>query len=1214
VICSNCGTANPADGRFCLECGAGLGGCPACGSTNPAGAKFCGNCGTRLAGGAGPGGGGATGPTAAAGGGTAGASMDASGATERRVVSVLFADLVGFTALSASRDPETVRELQGRYFERTREVIGRYGGAVEKFIGDAVMALWGAPVAHEDDAERAVRAALDLVDMVPALGREGGVGLELRAGVLTGEAAVALGAEGQGMVTGDMVNTAARLQSAAPPGAVLVGAATRLATESSIAYEGAGPQVLKGKESPVPAWRAIRVISERGGSRRPDILEPPFVGRAEELRFLKEQFHATGREHRARLISLVGQAGIGKSRLAWELEKYLDGVVETVYWHRGRAPSYGEGITFWALSEMIRRRAGLAEGDDPDTTRAAISAMVAAHVPDPAERAWIEPRLNTLLGVGEPVTGGHEELFAAWRTFFERLAADGTVALVVEDLQWSDDGLLDFLEHLLDWARSSPIFVITLARPELLERRPGWGTDRRGAISMRLEPLTDDAVRELLGGIAPGLPDAVVRRVVDRADGIPLYAVETVRMLQATGRLAPRGDRLEVVGELDELDVPPTLHALVAARLDGLSAADRSLLEDAAVLGQSFTTTALAAMTGETPESLAPRLASLVRREILTIETDPRAPTRGQHAFVQALVREVAYATLSKRERRTRHLTAARYFETLVDEELAGAVATHFVAAYRAAPEGPEGEAVATQARIALVATAERAERLGALGQATDALRQAAEVSRDPAERGRLLERLGFIATEASRIDEAETALREAIRGFEDAGDRVGVIRATAWLALAFQAASRIAEATALVEAIEAEGAALVEAVLEAGPSADRIRGEAAAIFAEAVGRNRFRTRQLAESVSWCDRALRIAEPLRLDGVIAMALTTKGTALASSTTGSGHREGVAILEGALLDARSHGQHLAALRAANNLASNLVYTDPRASLQRIREALDLAHRLGFRSFDGYLAGNAVGAATETGDWDLVIGWITEMLEAFPDRSDAGWLRSCAAVATPWRGDADVAAANELLDEARRERDVQSEANVLGFLVEIAWAAGRDEEAIRFAEQLLATDIAEFHAIPCARAALHGDRLEIARRAIAIAASRGGVSDHALTAMQAGLAAAEGRPAEAVPLYRSALAGFREYGCRFSLAVTVFDMLALLGPDDPAVRSVVAEGRGILEELRATVLLERLDAMAGGAPTNAGRAVAGPSTGGQPTDQGQQAGSTAEAPGR
>ncbi len=1171
VTCPTCSAENPSDGRFCLECGTALGGCPSCGATNSPGAKFCGSCGGRL--GEAIAVSGAVPPDRAPDGPSAGGIA---GATERRVVSVLFADLVGFTALSANRDPETVRDLQSRYFERTREIIGRYGGEVEKFIGDAVMALWGAPVAHEDDAERAVRAALDLVDVVPSIGREAGVELQVRVGVLTGEAAVAVGAEGQGMVTGDMVNTAARLQSAAAPGTVLVGAATRMAAGSAVAFEAAGDQVLKGKEAPVPAWRAVRVFAERGGARRPDVLEPPFVGRGDELRFLKEQFHATGREGRARLISLVGQAGIGKTRLAWEMEKYLDGVVETVYWHRGRAPSYGEGVTFWALSEMIRTRAGLAEGDDPETTRSAIGTMLAQHVPDPDERAWIAPRLHALLGVGEPVTGGHEELFAAWRTFFERLATEGTVALVVEDLQWSDDGMLDFLAHLLDWARTSPIFVLTLARPELLERRPGWGTDRRGAISMRLEPLTDAAIRELLSGIAPGLPPAVVERVVGRADGIPLYAVETLRMLQSAGRLVQAGDHLEVAGEIAELDVPPTLHALVTARLDALPPADRLLLQDAAVLGQSFTAGALAAMTSETSEALAPRLASLVRREILAIETDPRAPTRGQHAFVQALVREVAYATLSKRERRARHLTAARYFETLEDEELAGAVATHFLAAYRAAPDGPEGEAVGAQARIALLATADRAERLGALRQAIDALRQAADVSRDPAERARILERLGDIATEASRFEDANVALEEAIQSHEAVGDRAGVLRASALLMLAYGAPGRIADALAIAEQTEAEGAALVESVLAAGPDADRPRGEAAASYAEAVGRMLFRTGQHDKAIEWCNRSLSLAEPLSLDGVIAMALTTKGTALAFVHR---KREGVALLEGALLDARAHGEHAAALRAANNLASNLVFTDPRAALDRIRNALELAHRLGYRSFDGYFAGNAAGAAVQTGDWDLAIGWIDEMLEASEDRAERDWLQSCRDLATPWRGGADVSRLLTMLDEARRQQDPQSEANILLRLADVARAAGRNDEAGDYAEALLNTDLGWFESAG-ARAAIHARRPDMARRAIeAMGSGRGRLESHELDAARAGLAAIEGRSSEAVALYRSALEGYRAFGLRFSVAETIFDMLALLGPEDPAVRAVLPEGRQILEDLRATVLLERFDALAG-----------------------------------
>ncbi|MFN2484324.1 MAG: adenylate/guanylate cyclase domain-containing protein [Candidatus Limnocylindria bacterium] len=341
--------------------------------------------------------------------------VDVAAATaERRLVSILFADLVGFTALSESRDAETVREQLTRYFDAAREIVGRYGGTVEKFIGDAVMAVWGAPTAHEDDAERAVRAALDLVEAVRGLGSRPDE-LQARAAVLTGEAAVTIGAEGQGMVAGDLVNTASRLQSAAPPGSVLVGQSTRDAASVAISFEPIGEQALKGKSVPVPAWRAVRVVARRGGAGRYEGLEPPFEGRDEELRLVKELFHATERERRPRLVTILGQAGSGKSRLIREFEKYTDGLVGAIQWHTGRSPSYGEGVTFWALGEMIRKRAGLAETDDEETTRGRIAATLADDVPDEGERRWIEPRLLELLGVGEGRSGEREEVFAAWR-------------------------------------------------------------------------------------------------------------------------------------------------------------------------------------------------------------------------------------------------------------------------------------------------------------------------------------------------------------------------------------------------------------------------------------------------------------------------------------------------------------------------------------------------------------------------------------------------------------------------------------------------------------------------------------------------------------------------------------------------------------------------------------------------------------------------------
>ena len=369
-----------------------------------------------------------------------------------------------------------MRELLSRYFDTAKTLIGRYGGTVEKFIGDAVMAAWGTPAATEDDAERAVRAALDLVAAVEVLGHEvGAPELAARAGVMTGETAVTLGAEGEGMVAGDLVNTASRVQSAAEPGTVLVGEATRRASEAAIAYQAAGAHELKGKSEPVELWRALRVISERKGAHRSVGLEAPFVGRDRELRLVKDLFHASADERKAHLVSVTGIAGIGKSRLAWEFSKYIDGLADDVYWHRGRCLAYGEGVTYWALADMIRMRSRIAEDEPPDSALRKLRATLSEHLLDAGERSFVEPRLAQLLGLEEHRAADKADLFAAWRLFFERLADAFPTVLLFEDLQWADASLLDFVEYLLEWSRSSPLYVVTLARPELAERRPTWG-------------------------------------------------------------------------------------------------------------------------------------------------------------------------------------------------------------------------------------------------------------------------------------------------------------------------------------------------------------------------------------------------------------------------------------------------------------------------------------------------------------------------------------------------------------------------------------------------------------------------------------------------------------------------------------------------------------------------------------------------------------------
>ena len=379
------------------------------------------------------------------------------------------------------------------------------------------MAVWGTPVAREDDAERAVRAALALTGAVALLGEEVGMPeLRVRAGVLTGNAAVDVGAEGEGMVLGDTVNTASRLQSIAAPGTVLVDDVTRRASEAAIAYEDAGEHQVKGREQPVHAWTALRVVAGAGGARRGVGLEAPFVGRERELAQVIDCFEESAEQRRARLVTVVGEAGSGKSRLLWEFFKYLDGVERVVRWHQGRCLSYGEGVAYWALAEMVRARAGIAEEEDPDTARAKLDEAVEPYVADERERRLVEPRLAHLLGLEQRTAPDRADLFSGWRLFFERMSDQAPVVLVFEDLQWADCGLLDFIDYLLEWSADHPLFVLALGRPRLLGSRPAWA---QAAISLR--PLQDGAMRQLLEGLVPGLPEELAAQVLARAEGVP---------------------------------------------------------------------------------------------------------------------------------------------------------------------------------------------------------------------------------------------------------------------------------------------------------------------------------------------------------------------------------------------------------------------------------------------------------------------------------------------------------------------------------------------------------------------------------------------------------------------------------------------------------------------------------------------------------------------
>ncbi|HET7900719.1 MAG TPA: adenylate/guanylate cyclase domain-containing protein [Candidatus Nanopelagicales bacterium] len=939
--CARCGTLNDPGRKFCRQCGDPLVLiCAVCGAQNQPGDRFCGECGAPL-------------PVA---GPAARPSYDDGDATERRLVSVLFVDLVGFTTFSEGRDAEDVRAMLSRYFDIATEAVVRHGGTVEKFIGDAVMAVWGTPIAHEDDAERAVRSALEIVDRVAVLGQQMGIGLQARGGVLTGEAVALLDATDQGFVTGDLVNTASRLQSAADPGGVLVGDATYRSTANAIAYEPVDPLSLKGKSEAVSAWRAVRVLSERRGVGRGDAPEPPFVGREEQLRTVEELLHATGREGRPRLVHVSGVAGIGKSRLVWELRKYVDGLSDDVFWHQGRCPAYGDGVSFWALAEMVRGRARILEADDELETRAKLRACLAERVADPDERAWLEPALAHLLGLDAAPPGDRDDLFGAWRRFFECVAERGTTVLVVEELHWADPGLMDFLESVLEWSRSYPILVLTLARPELDDRRPSWGVGVRNGSTVHLNGLSDDEVARLVTGFVGGLPASAVDELVRRAEGVPLYAVETVRMLVDRGVLEQAGDRYRAVGDAGDalagLDVPETLHALVAARLDALPEAERWLVQDASVAGFNFTLETVCAVAGREPQDVERSLRALVRKEVLDQDVDPRSPERGQYRFVQSVIREVAYSTLSKAARRTKHLACARRFAALDEEELAGVVAHHYLDAYRADPSAADADDVADQALVWVTRAADRALALGSPQQALEFTRQALELTDDP----RRLADLHVASLRAGRSRTTEGRvlypdLAEAVRLYRSLNDVRGV-------ADALIEGGRMEPTPESQDLIEQW---LDEVLAELGDSEPARRARLHAAYADRG--NTTGRRELA--IEHSETAIVLAQSLDDE----VALRESVAAHAWALLGAGREYEARLLwDGAVALARRNGSPAALGRVLLQASTVAFGDDPISAITLADEATEYLTRTGTRWGLVTNLSNLVEACVDAGRWE------------------------------------------------------------------------------------------------------------------------------------------------------------------------------------------------------------------------------------------------------
>ncbi len=578
------------------------------------------------------------------------------------------------------------------------------------------------------------------------------------------------------------------------------------------------------------------------------------------------------------------------------------------------------------------------------------------------------------------------------------------------------------------------------------------------------------------------------------------------------------------------------------------------------------------------PDTLAGRLSGLVRRELLVVETDPRSPGRGQHAFIQSIIREVAYATLSRRDRRTRHVAAARYFESLGDEELAGVLATHYIAAYRAAPEGPEGAAIAAQARIALRAAADRAEALGAIGQAIDALRSALEVTADRTEHPAILVRISSLEADSARYEEAD---RDSVAAHElaiELGDDTVALHAVASRASHFASRGLIVESLAIAES----AAPLAEALKDVAAARP-----ARAWYAEVRARALFRSERFAEVLPWADEALALGDPLRLDFVVAMAMITKGSALCLMNR---RYEGLALLNGAHHDATAHGHHIAALRAGNNLSSFLGDTDPRTALQWARSGITLARRFGQSTMDTYHAGNYAYSARRTGEWDAARDAIAELLDASRDEAGKAWLENLIVWLDVWRGADAGGRPSAMIEAAEASGDAQHIVNALVWSFEVAFVAGDTAAANQFGQRILDHDAGSPHIrFACGRMALHdGDRPTAERALARIQPSLGGACDGDVAALKGGLAAMDGRPDDAVRDYRSALTVYGDLGLRFDVAMTTLDMASFVGPSHPAVRIAADEAKEILRELRATPLLDRLERlMADGSAVAPGR---------------------------
>jgi len=882
--------------------------CPSCGSGNRAGAKFCSECGAPLA--------------------------AAPRIEERKVVSVVFCDLVGSTARAERADPEDVRAALSAFHERVRHDLERHGGTVEKFIGDAVVAVFGAPVVHEDDPERAVRAALAIRDWAADE-----ADVDVRLAVNTGEALVTVGARpeaGEGLVAGDVVNTAARLQAAAPVNGVLVGEATYRSTEHAIEYRPHAPVEAKGKQEPVAVWEAIAARSLFGVDvdLRP---RTRLVGRRRELDQLLDALGRARAEREPQLVTIVGVPGMGKSRLVQELSVALQAEPELTRWRQGRSLPYGEGVSYWALGEMLKGEAGILESDPAPVAEAKLREVV-ARACAAQEVEWLVSMLRPLVGIAEDGSAADRrgEAFAAWRRFLEALADERPTVLVFEDLHWADDGLLDFVDSLADWATDVPLLLVATARPELLARRPHWGGGKSNALTLSLAPLSEGETAELVHTVLERsvLPADVQAAVLARAGGNPLYAEEFARMV------AERG-----AGTGEDLPLPESLQGLIAARLDALPRAEKELLQDAAVVGKVFWAGALG-VSADVDEALR----SLERKEFVRRERRSAVEGELQYAFRHVLVRDVAYAQIPRAARAERHERVATWIESHVRaDDAAELLAHHYLSAldYSRAV-GRDVGTLAGRARLAFRDAGRRAVALNAFHNAARFFEAALELSPEDDDEWAAL-----------ALEQAEASVYVDITS-----DRL-LARARERLAADPDDAARAELVLGEYRWLRGDRTAAEEHFVAARKLAVAMTGDAARLRVLA---NLARFAMLADqpdtAMELGQEALRLAEQLARDDMRAHVLNSIGSARVSK----GEAEGAEQLELSREVARAaRGPEY--LRATGNLASIMAVSGQlRRAAELHREALQVAREIGYEEPTKWLLTEVAFGQVLAGAWD------------------------------------------------------------------------------------------------------------------------------------------------------------------------------------------------------------------------------------------------------